>query len=91
MASARAKALEAKVTDVAIKVQVEDLAPSFSNKLLHTFPSSTSLWKVLEHFERVSGINFTKRAVMHQETTSSGYLVFEIPVVQSFGSRVSVV
>lgn len=88
VASTRAKALEAKVTDVVIKLQVEDLAPSFSEKLLYTFPSNISLWQVLSYFERVSGINFTKRAVMHQATASSGYLVYETPVVQSFNKRV---
>lgn len=89
VASAKAKAQEAKVTDVAIKLQVEDLAPSFSAKLLHSFPSNTTLWQVLVHFERVSGINFTKRAIMHQVTPSSGQLVFEAPVIQSFNKRVS--
>lgn len=88
VASARARAQESKVTDVTIKLQVQDLPPSFSSNLLHTFSSNSSLWSVLAHFEKTSGINFTNRAVMHQVTPSSGHLVFETPIVQTFNKRV---
>lgn len=87
-ASARDKVVEARPVDVTIKLQVEDLASSFSANLVETFKSTMTLWAVLAYFERKSGINFTGRTVMHQVTSGSGYLVFEAPVVQSFNKRI---
>jgi tether containing UBX domain for GLUT4 len=89
-ATARAKRRDAGPAEVAIRLRVEDLAPHFSDKLVAPFPAaSTTLWQVLTYFERVSGINFTKRVYTKNLSGSSGVLMFEMPIVQAFSRRFS--
>lgn len=90
VATARAKRRDAGPIEVAIRLRVEDLAPQFSEKLVAPFPAAlTTLWQVLTYFERVSGINFTKRVYTKNLSGSSGVLMFEMPVVQTFNRRFS--
>lgn len=83
------KRKEAMVAEITIRLQVEDLPPSFSEKLKQTFKTSDTLWSVLLHFETVSGINFTQRSVTHKTSESSGYVAYEKPVLQSFSVQVN--
>lgn len=87
-ATAQAKRRDTGPSEVVIRLRVEDLAPQFSDKLVASFPTaSTTLWQVLAYFERVSGINFTKRVYTKSLNGSSGVLMFEIPIVQAFNRR----
>ncbi|KAF5097064.1 hypothetical protein D0Z00_002529 [Geotrichum galactomycetum] len=88
VATARAKRRDAGPAEVMIRLRVEDLAPHFSDKLVAPFPAaSTTLWQVLAFFERISGINFTKRVYTKTLSGSSGVLMFEMPIVQAFSRR----
>lgn len=89
IATARMRAQNAKEVPVNIKLQVEDLPPEFSTKLVHQFTSNSTLWEVFKHFERTSGILFTTRSKPINTSPNSGNLFYEIPSVQSFGGKIS--
>lgn len=83
------RAQNSKGVAVNIKLQVEDLPPDFSTKLIHQFSSTSTLWQVFKHFEKTSGIVFTTRATPLNTSSNSGQLFYEIPSVQSLGGKIS--
>lgn len=89
VATARMRAQNSKAVPVNIKLQVEDLPPDFSSKLINQFTSDNTLWDVFKHFEKKSGIVFTTRAAPRHTTVNSGELFYEIPIVQSFNGKIS--
>lgn len=88
-ATQRMRAQNAKVVLVNIKLQVEDLPPEFSTKLIHQFPSTETLWNVFKYFESKSGILFTTRAIPMKTSDTSGKLFYEAPIIQTFNCKIS--
>lgn len=83
------RALSSKTVPVNIKLQVEDLPPQFSDKLVSQFKSTDTLWSVFKYFETKSGINFTTRTQAVKTSESSGRLFFETPAIKSFNCNAS--
>ena len=83
-------------TVVSVALQLPDLESSASNRLTGKFPTTTTLWLLLRHFE--SGLtdsepsrNFTARGIPRTETWGSvpGRLFYETPVIQVMGRELS--
>lgn len=64
---------------IKVRVQAVDLPPEYSSKLVGDFASHATVWNILKHFEKLSGINFTERS--YKKTLKKYY---EIPTVQLF-------
>ncbi|ANB14686.1 hypothetical protein AWJ20_2291 [Sugiyamaella lignohabitans] len=76
--------------NVKIKINVVDLPPSFSESLVGEFPNTTTIWQILKHFEKKSGINFTRRSVaVPSSGTTSGKIMYEIASVHLFSRSIS--
>ena len=83
-------------TVVSVALQLPDSESSASNRLTGKFPTTTTLWLLLRHFE--SGLtdseprrNFTARGIPPVETggSVSGRLFYETPVIQVMGRELS--
>ena len=80
---------------VSVALQLPDSEPSASNRLTGKFPSTTTLWLILRHFESgladsEPGRNFTARGIPQVETgASGGRLFYETPVIQVMGRELA--
>lgn len=81
---------------VSVAVQIPDSESSASNRLTGKFPSTTTLWLLLRHFESGSADsepsrNFTARGIPQVETGASGSerLFYETPVIQVMGRELA--
>lgn len=77
---------------VSVALQLPDSESGASNRLTGKFPSTTTIWLLLRHFESGStgsepSRNFTGRGIPQMETgaSGSGRLFYETPVVQVMG------
>ena len=81
---------------VSVALQLPDSEPGAQNRLTGKFPSTTTLWLLLRHFE--SGLtdseprrNFTARGIPQTEigASGSGRLFYETPVIQVMGRELA--
>lgn len=81
---------------VYVALQLPDSESGASNRLTGKFPTTTTLWLLLRHFESLStdsepSRNFTARAIPQVENGGSGLgrLFYETPVIQVLGRELS--
>ena len=81
---------------VYVALQLPDSESHAANRLTGKFPTTTTLWLLLRHFESVStdsesSRNFTARSIPQVENggSVSGRLLYETPVIQVLGRELS--
>lgn len=81
---------------VSVALQLPEPESGVSSRLMHKFPSTTTLWLLLRHFESGStgstpSRNFTARGLpqMEGEASGSGRLFYETPVIQVMGRELA--
>lgn len=77
-------------------LQLPDSEAGASNRLTQNYPSTTTLWLLLRHFESGSkesepSRNFTARGIPQVETggSGSGRLFYETPIIQVMGRELT--
>ena len=81
---------------ISVALQLPDSECGSSTRLTGKFPTTTTIWLLLRHFEsEISGSeprrNFTARGIPQSESgkSSSGRLFYETPVIQAMGRELS--
>lgn len=79
---------------VSVALQLPDSEPGLSKRLTGKFPSTTTIWLLLRHFESTDSEpsrNFTARGIPQVETraTRSERLFYETPVIQAMGRELA--
>ena len=81
---------------VSVALQLPDSDSGASNRLTGKFPSTTTLWLLLRHFESgstdsESSRNFTARGIPQVEAggSGSGRLFYETPIIQVMGRELA--